>query len=370
MKKLLFLLPLALFACTGTVDPDINPEDDTPTQEIPDAYTGPFTLSVDKETIEASGADWVNFSLKDAYGRDLLTDNDALSNVNIFDDDGIYLPRRSVSARMIEDGARIFTASYKGVMSNSVTVKAQNRAKYEKYHKNVSIYKATATWCGPCAVMTEALMGMSEETKDHSVQLCWHYQDDLAIYLNGSAYDCGTLLASIYGSGSVPTTVLDLYQTVTQKSSKYLNEAIWNIRADYPATCGIKLSTSYDEEASKLKVNAEMTSSTGGEYDLGVAVLLNDLIVPGGTNPGEEYSHIVVASTGNYCMYSDALEKVEKDGTKSIEQNVTLSKYSIDNLTVVAFALVKETAEDGTETVRMDNIVEVVAGESVDYHLN
>ena len=370
MKKLLLLLPLALFACKGTVDPDVIPEGDTPTQEIPDAYTGPYTLSVDKETIEASGADWVNFSLKDAYGRDLLTDNNALSNVNIFDDQGIYLARRSVKARMIEDGERTFTASFKGEKSNSVTVTAQNRSKYEKYHKNVAIYKATATWCAPCAVMTEALNGMSEETKDHSVQLCWHYQDDLAIYLNGSSYDCGTLLSNIYGDGGVPTTILDLRQRVTQFSSKQLNEEIWNVRADHPATCGIKLNTTYDEATSNLKVNAQMTSSTGGEYDLAVAVLLNDVIVPGGTNPGEQYSHIVVAATGNYCMYSDALEKIEKDGTKSIEQNVTVSKYNVANLSVVAFALVKETLEDGTPVARIDNIVEVPAGESVDYHLN
>ena len=64
MKKLLYLSALALIAaCSGTVDP----EDEQVI--IPDELTEPFTLSVDKSTVQADGKDVVTFSLKDAYGR-------------------------------------------------------------------------------------------------------------------------------------------------------------------------------------------------------------------------------------------------------------------------------------------------------------
>ena len=48
----------------GSVDPDNQGQGDAP-----DEFTEPFTLSVDKAQVEASGKDIVTFSLKDAYGR-------------------------------------------------------------------------------------------------------------------------------------------------------------------------------------------------------------------------------------------------------------------------------------------------------------
>lgn len=375
IKKVLYFAFVAFLscACSGYVDPEVqdngngnnNGDENT---EIPEEYTAPFTLSVDKETIEASGSDWVYFSLKDAYDREMITDNKALSNINIYDSDGVYLERRSVRARAIADGERTFTATYKGTKSNEVTVTAQNRKNYEKYHKNVAIYKATATWCGPCAVMTEALLGMSEETKNHSVELCWHAEDEYAFRMGGT-YDCGSTIASRFGVG-YPTVVLDLCYTIppVAGSSKLLNEAVWDVRADYPASCGIKLSTT--AEAGNLAIDAEMTTSTGGEYDLGMAILLHNQISPNGTNAGGKYSHIVVAATGNYYWYSPDMSAVEKDGTKTMSQNVDISRYDIKNLTVVAFALIKYVDDNGNVSVRIDNAVEVAAGQNLDYQLN
>ena len=46
-------------------------------------------------------------------------------------------------------------------------------------------------------------------------------------------------------------------------------------------------------------------------------------------------------------------------------QQIPAGNYKLDDLTVVAFALVP----DGDEA-RLDNIVEVKAGESIDYVLN
>ena len=99
---------------------------------------------------------------------------------------------------------------------------------------------------------------------------------------------------------------------------------------------------------------------------MGMALLLNNQTVAGGTNEGGKYSHIVVASTGNFFMYSSqSLTEVAKDGKMTFTQQIPAGNYKLDDLTVVAFALVP----DGDEA-RIDNIVEVKAGESIDYVLN
>lgn len=365
MKRILYITAIMASAlavsCSGQID------DADQTQDIPDEFTEPFTISVDKSEIEADGKDFVTFSLKDAYGREMLEDKNILQSVNIFSEEGTRVARMSRTASFIANGTYHFSAKYKGkVSANTVEVVVRNRASYEKYHKNVAIYKATATWCGPCAVMTRALDGMNDDAKSHSVELCWHGQDALAVTPGGWDYDYGSFVISYFGGSGFPTVVLDLKERTIENTSSALENAIWNLRAAYPTTCGLKLNTEYDAQAKVIKASAELTSSTGGSYDMGMAMLLNNQYVSEGTNDGGRYSHIVKAASGNFFMYSSAsLTKVEKDGKMTFEQQIPVGDFKVEDLSVVAFALVP----DGN-AARMDNIVEVKAGESVDYQYN
>ena len=363
MKRLLYFFAIALaVSCSGAVDP----ENQDPVV-VPDELTEPFTLSVDKAEVEASGKDIVTFSLKDAYGREMLDDKNTLQGINITSEEGVRVTRMEKTVSFIANGTYHFTAKYKGkVSANTVEVKAVNRAAYEKYHKNVAIYKATATWCGPCAIMTKALEGLNEDTKSHSVELCWHGQDELAVTPGGWDYDYGSFVISYFGGQGFPTVVLDLKETTIENTSSALDKAIWNIRSEYPATCGLKLSTEYDASANVINATAELTSSTGGSYDMGMALLLNNQTIATGTNEGGKYSHIVRAATGNFFMYSpQSLTLLEKGGKMTFSQQIPAGNHKLEDLSVVAFALVP----DGN-SARMDNIVEVNAGESVDYKLN
>lgn len=348
-------------ACAGTVDPD----DQNP-QDAPEEYVAPYVLSADVAEVEASGKDSVTFTLTDAYGRNILADKKALQSVNIISDQGQRVSRMETKTCFVANGTYTFYAKFKGQLSeNTVDITAKNRGKYEKFHKNVALYKATATWCGPCAYMTQAIAGLNEDTKSHIVELCWHYQDDLAIILPGSDYDCGTYIASIYGGGGVPTVVLDLVTPVAEKSSSTIEAEVWNLRAQNPATCGIKIASKVNSSTGMIDITAELTSSTGGEYDLGLALMLNNQIISSGTNEGGKYSHIVVASSGNYLMYSTAIQKVKKDGSLSFSQSIKMPSYKEEDLSVAAFALVK--TENGA---RIDNIAEAKLGETKDYVYN
>lgn len=364
MKKILYISAIAFIsACSGTVDPGNT---QNPEQDIPEEFTEPFTLSADKTEVEASGKDYVTFSLKDAYGREMLEDKNTLQSINIVSDEGVRVERMETKIGFIANGTYNFSASFKGKKSNSIEISAKNRGAYEKFHKNVAIYKATATWCGPCANMTRALEGLNEDSKDHSVELCWHGQDDLAVTPDGWEYDYGSFIISYFGGQGFPTVVFDLKDLTIENTSKALERIIWNMRAEYPATCGIKLSTEYDSDANVINAVAELTSSTGGSYDMGMALLLNNQIVSSGTNEGGRYSHIVRAATGNFFMYSsESLANVEKDGKMTFSQQIPAGNHKLADLSVVAFAIVP----DG-DAARMDNIVEVNAGGSIDYQLN
>ncbi len=364
MRKIIYIVSSLLIfaACSGTIDSD-DPG------QVPDEYVGPYILSVDKTEVEANGKDYVTFALMDKYDRDILLDRRALQSINIVSEEGQRVPRMENKARFIANGTYNYSVTFQGQKSNVVKIVAKNRGLYEKFHKNVAVYKATATWCPGCPGMTSALARTNQDTQDHLVEMAWHSEDEFDINFGG-ANDCGKLVAAYLSGGSVafPTLVYDLIEmySTAEASSSTIESSIWNIRADYPATCGIKLATNYDSAGRKIKINAELTSATGGEYDLACAILLNNQIVPTGTSDDKKYSHIVCAATPNYLMYSTSIKKVAKDGTLPFEMNVDLqSDYSADDLSVVVFALVKH--ENGA---RIDNIVEVELGESVDYHYN
>lgn len=384
MKKLFYILAVffAVSACQGYADPE-DPsykDDEGENVEIPDAYTAPFTLSVDKETIEADGSDQANFSLKDAYDREMLTDMNALSSINFIDQYGNYLERRSVSVRAIENGYHTYTASYKGVKSNSVQVKAQNREQYEKYYKRVAIYKITGTGCVYCPSMTKALNALDEDAAAHSVQMAWHggtsWDDPFALYFPNSTYDCALVLQDIFSRRTgktlgFPSLVLDLDDAVTQRSASVISGAIWNQRAEHPATCGLKMSSEYNGETSKVDIDVELTSSTGGSYDVGVALLLDGEYVADGKEEDGIYNHIVISNSGNYYTYfSDRIADVAKDASKSYtfslgNEGMDLSSKA-SRISVVAYALVAD--EEGV--ARIDNIVSAPLGEDMDYLLN
>ena len=192
MKRILFILSAALFvACSGTIDPEDQNQQQQPEVEIPEEFTAPFTLSVDKSEVEADGKDFVTFSLKDAYDREMLGDKKALQSINITSDRGIRVPRMGTTATFISNGEYAFTATFKGVKSaNTVVVTACNRAKYELYHKNVGLFKCTSVSCVACPNLGKILNGLEGEAADHSVVLSIHGnfsgRDPFSLYVGGN----------------------------------------------------------------------------------------------------------------------------------------------------------------------------------------
>ena len=376
MKKLLFILSAAvLAACTGTIDPeDQNQDPNQPEVEIPAEFTAPFTLSVDKTEVEADGKDCVTFSLKDAYGREMLEDMKTLQSINIVSDKGVRVPRMTTTATFIANGTYVFSAKYKGVKSeNSIEVKAQNRGKYEKFHRNVGLFKCTSVFCSACPGMARNMHNFSEDAKDHSVVIAFHgnygSSDPFSLYVQGQ--DLGSYVIGYFGGGGWPTLIYDLDEVLTSSySTSDMEATIMQRRINSPATCGIKVS-SVELEGTALKVKASLTSSEGGEYDLACAVLRDGLVYKGGFSMNDDgvYNEVAVALSESFLGYYKG-ETVAKDAEISEEFSFDFgdkvpSAEELKGFYVAVYAH-RKTAKGSV----VDNIVTCAYGQSVDYHLN
>ena len=123
----------------------------------------------------------------------------------------------------------------------------------------------------------------------------------------------------------------------------------------YPATCGIKVNTSYNSSMGEITVNAALKSSQGGEYDL-VYVLVTDGLTASGGNE-TSYDYTVRAISNNYLSMST-------DGRFTVNANEehTAATFSISNAKnlnpatsrVVVYALRKV-----DDAYMVDNITEI-----------
>ena len=362
VKYLTLCLALLAIGCHGDVNDLVVDNQQKPTpDDTPDTQTD-LVLSVDKQTIEADGEDFCTFSLK-LDGQELMGDDNTLANVYIVHEkSGSRLERYATTFSAVKNGDYSFVATYKGQQSdNSVHVKAVNREKIEPYGQKVMVYDITGAWCSNCPTMTAGLANVDKMWHDNMVVLAVHNKDPWDLKYKGN--DLATIMLSIFGGGGYPTCVYDLqYQNGTARSPKQIGTIIEDHLAAYPATCGVKI-ISTELKGTTLNIEAAMTSATGGEYELGYAVLLDNQYYGGGTAIDGMYSDIVVAFSNNFLEMTSAKINTVANIERTKSFTVTDLKYTnAQNMRVVVFALSKLNGE-----VVVDNANVCKVGESADY---
>ena len=362
MKKIYFacLVMFFLVACHGTNDGSEVEQGD---------YVEPFVLSVDKDEIEADGFDKVTFSLSDATGRDILKDMVAMQRVNIYDKSSEARVERLQSVFVsIENAQYEFEATYGGVKSsNTVQLVSKNRGAYEKFHKNVALFKCTSVYCTACPVLTENIGKVDDSSKEHLVVLACHGDyggaDPFSVYIDQVAL--GGYIMGRFESSSWPTVIYDMVQMEKGAARvSAIEDRIWDRRVNHPATCGIKVSSAVN--AAALTVDATLCSSTGGSYSLCCAVLRDGL-----EDNGEIYNDVVVNIAPNFMSYTNAtLHNVAKDRevTESFRFEFDGSVPSENELASYRIVVFAHRKIEGSSQV--DNVVSVPYGVSSDYRLN
>ena len=355
------LLRTGFTACEGSDDG----EKPGPNGEI----KAPYTISVDKNEIEADGKDAANFILTDANGN-VLTENEQLNYI-VFENTatGNQLDKKTSAFTAVKNGTYTFKALYKNKPSeNTVTVTAKNRSAYEKYFRKVAAYDITNVNCGYCPLMASALENTAAEWKQHMTVFAIHGPYDLQDpYIIGSV--ANNLLSKYIGSGSYPSAIFNLDYTMTgagDAKPAFIAGVIEDQLRTNPATCGIRINSSYADKT--ITINAGLTSSTGGKYDIGYAVLLNNGTYVGGTASDNKYDDIVVGLSGNYMAMSENAFTVaaneEHTGATTFELKEDIAG-NLSNYRVAVFAL----RNNGSKII-IDNVAECSLGGSVDYKVN
>lgn len=346
-------------ACSGSSD-----ENDDPGKTDDGEVKGPITLTVDKTKIEANGADVATFTVTDANGK-VLTTSEYMKNV-YFEDvtTGDYLERKTNTFTAVENGSHRFKAYYLDWESEEVSVTAQNRKNYELFYRKIAVFKMTGTWCTYCPAMTSALKKVEETMPGRMVKMAFHSSSSTAtdpFHLSQTS-----TIMSRFGATGFPTNIYDLKEMSIDRNVSAIKNLLAEHIRSYPATCGIKINTSYDSSNGEITVNATLKSSKGGEYDL-VYVLVTDGLTASGGNEAS-YDYTVRAISSNFLSMS-----TNEKFTVSANQEHTAATFTISNAKglnpatsrVVVYALCKV---DGAYMV--DNITECSIDGSIDYVYN
>ena len=359
LRYIIALSALFTIGCHGT--PNDLVVENKPEPEKPEV-DNKLKLSVDKTTLEADGVDFVTFSLT-LDGKELTTDEDELAKIYfIHEKSGNRLERYATTFSAVKNGDYSFVATYKGQQSaNSVQVKAVNREQYEPYNQKIMIYDLTGAWCPNCPTMTAGLANIDPMWKSNAIVLAVHNNDPWELSYEGS--DLATAMLSRFGGQGYPSCVYDLqYLNGNARTPKEIGDIIEKHIATYPATCGVKIEST-KLVGTTLTIEAAMTSATGGEYDFGYAVLLDNQKYTGGTAIDDMYSDIVVAKSDNFLEMGDSkittMPNIERTKTFTVEN---LKYTDAANMRVVVYVLTKV---DGK--VMVDNANVCPLGGSVDY---
>ena len=366
MKKIygiiFILVSCLLSSCHGFQDPNDL------LALVPQA---PYTLSVDKKVIESDGKDVAVLTITDVKGL-VLTEGEYLRNTSFYIEEldewrsGLGSSDAPNLFTSIADGTYTIKAMYSGVYcENSVIVRSENRSGYEIFHKNVLIYKLTGTWCQYCPYMTEALHNVDDYTKDHSIVMAFHNNDDFSINYNGTLDMAGMLLKRFGTSDDgYPYAIYSLAEGSGKRTVNDIQRLVKNQLTSSPAGTGIK-ATSVVENG-KVTVNVGIKASMGGTYDLGIAVLKDNQTAVNYNNQLEVYNDVVMMASGNFFAMSS--EAFDLSAGEEIELERVCTHPDLvpgSSCRVVLFTL----TENGGKVV-VDNAVAFKIGESVDYRYN
>ena len=359
------LAVVSAVSCSGNIDPEADGDN---TSKDP---LQPFTLSVDKSSIESNGTDVATFTIKDANGL-VLTGKDHIKNTSFHIAETNQWQSGMVSLTpnvftSISDGTFTISAMYNGkYCENTVSLTSVNRRKYELFHKNVAIYRLTGTWCQYCPTLTEALGKINQDSKDHSIVLEFHNGDEFSISSGGKDL-AGILLGKFTKNATeagLPFCIYSLDNGNGDRTVMEVQEHIKKQLYDNPARTGIKASSSVSDGT--ITVNATVKASVAGKYDL-VMAILEDNCKPTSTEAFESvYNDVVRGISGNYyAMASDSAFSLQAEGEKEI-----VKTYSFDSANMQNIRIVLMTLREADNKVLIDNAIEFKVGENIDYKYN
>lgn len=328
---------------------------------------GPYTISVDKTTIEADGFDAATLTIKDANGLVLTDEHIKDCSFHILESD-TYITRKTNTFTAIDNGTYTIEGMYLGKpCENTVSVTAANRSKYEVFSKKVAIYRLTSVECPNCPSMTASLASVDDFTKNHTIIMAFHgivsSYDPYCLY-DGNKNIIASILCNEYGLPGYPSAIYSLSTGSEKRTRTDIMEFVMSELINFPATSGIKATSTVKD--GKVTINASVKVSKDGKYDIGCAIVQNGL--DGGSESYEDvYNNVVRNISTNYrYMSKNAFTlKNGEEKTGLVYEDIPFDSEHQSDCNIVLFTLVPQ-----GNAARIDNVVSFPVGGSVEYIYN
>lgn len=335
---------------------------------------GVLQISADKTTITADGTDAVTFTVN--YGSQDVSNGSTMNLIYTFCGEQTELAAGANHFSTTAPGTYIFKARYYKagdiLSENEIVITATAPAQGEPQgfrHKMLGV-QFTSVGCPNCPVLGNIISQIQREQPNRLVPVSFHLDynisDPMKIAIAENYYNA-------LEPNGLPRFYLDLRVGETMNSNKSVIDAeMAKTLANYPPTCGVAISTTYDASTRRLTITPRIQSNTATAYRY-LVFLVEDGI-----------SHSQYGVTGSYthnnvvrAVLSDNIYGARFNGGATLTAGVdtalstsistTLSSsWNAENMRVVCSVL---TSLDGGVTYSCNNTNECPVGESVGYAL-
>ena len=360
MKKIiniLFFMAVlpALFACSGTVDADSLP-----------------ILSADKTTLDISQGDKAVMTVK-FNGQDVTAESEIFyslvsQNESKSLNGNVFIPEA--------EGEYVFIAKHAGMESSAlgITVNNTSPSVENKFDRHVCIVEFTGAWCINCPEGYSKMMGiLSKPTLakyKENIHICAFHSnvegtDSLAVAQTQDLF-------KLFNGLAYPSFTTDLRDSgvLTSEGISSFQPSIMTSFNEYPAHCGVAVSSVLNEDATNAKVTVKLESELTSQYRIVVLVVQNNIKgyqkttdYPDGQanyNHAHVVRKVVTSYKGTFTgekLTDDGIVAAGKEVSKEWNFEVN-SKWVLENTEIYALAL------DAEGHVNNMNVCSIMGGDS------
>lgn len=320
------------------------------TLQVTAVASPPIILSADKQIVESG--DQVTFTA--TYEGENVTDR---ISICITGTDGVCLLSNVYTAEAL--GQYNFYAYFSDevndpdhLVSNTVGVQVVADAENAvfEFHRNLSFFVLTATWCPPCSTLKQALHELTLNRMG-GFNVVNFYSDNASDGRGGSDprvftdIFSPTIVSQIVDDGrfsftGFPTVLIDFTTyfaggpTYAQLLPAYDE---WYKNSDVKTT-GIQVNS--EISGTTITVDVEVRAEEADTYSIG-AVLVEDNILAPQSGLGNNYNHTnVFRAMGTENLFGEELGAMTAGGVATKTFTFTVdSKYNAENLSVLVYTL-------------------------------
>lgn len=218
-------------------------------------------------------------------------------------------------------GEYFFYAKYGARKTDAVKVVAEAVVR-SQFVRNVCLMEFTDASCSFCPDASRYIERIILDKNDRVHLMAFHEKDQWKS-------DQFRQLMDKFALTATPAASVDMREGISLETGNRdaLKAAVAESASDYPAHCGVAVSSSIDEQG-VANVNVRLHSEKSSDYYLAVYVVEDGIIgtqIDGSLTENNYYHQFVVRKMLSATVYGDALGRVAADQEKTKEYTVTCS---------------------------------------------